>query len=57
MRYCYGSLRLSLGCRNLRDHFVAQKLEPFEDIDRDPVVGVDVERLDDVAKADRCFQP
>ena len=43
--------------RDLRDHFVAQELESFEDIDCDPVVCVDVECLDYVAKADSCLEP
>ena len=43
--------------QDLRDHFIAQELESLEDIDGDPVVGVDVERLDDVAKAHGCFKP
>ena len=43
--------------QDLRDHFVAQELEPFEDIDCDPVVCIDVECLDYVAKADSCLKP
>ena len=43
--------------QDLRDHFVAQELESFEDIDCDPVVCVDVECLDYVAKADSCLKP
>ena len=42
---------------DLRDHFVAQELESFEDIYCNPVVCVDVECFDYVAKADSCLQP
>ena len=43
--------------RDLRDHFVAQELQSFEDIYCDPVVCVDVECFDYVAKADSCLKP
>ena len=43
--------------KDLRDHFVAQELESFEDIYCDPVVCVDVECLDYVAKAHSCLKP
>ena len=42
---------------DLRDHFVAQKLESFEDVDCDPVVCVDVECLNYVAKTHSCLKP